>query len=64
MSKDDVNELLQKERISLRDLPVVLTSDVNIIWNGGRPGQVVRIHRYSESALEAIYYRRIESHIK
>lgn len=64
MTKEDVLELLQKERLSFRDLPVILTSDVNIIWNGGRPGQVVRIHRCSESALEAIYYRRIESHIK
>lgn len=64
MTKDEVNELIQKERINLRDLPVILTSDVNIIWNGGRPGQVVCILRYSESALEAVYYRRIESHIK
>lgn len=64
MTKEDVFEFLHKERLSFRDLPVILTSDVNIIWNGGRPGQVVRIHRCSESALEAIYYRRIESHIK
>lgn len=64
MNKEEVMELIQKERINFRDIPVILTSDVNIIWNGARPGQVVRIHRYSESALEAIYYRRIESHIK
>lgn len=64
MSKEEVLDLIQKERINFRDLPVILTSDVNIIWNGGRPGQVVRIHRCSESALESIYYRRIESHIK
>jgi DNA-directed RNA polymerase subunit H (RpoH/RPB5) len=64
MSKEEVNDLIQKERINFRDLPIILTNDINIIWNGGRPGQVVRIHRYSESALESIYYRRIESHIK
>ena len=64
MSKEEISELLQKERINVRDLPIVLTSDVNIIWNGGRPGQIVKILRCSESALEAIYYRRIESHIK
>ncbi len=64
MTKEEVNELLQKERINIKDLPIILTSDVNIIWNGGRVGQVVRIHRYSENALESIYYRRIESHIK
>lgn len=64
MSKEEVNELLQKERLNFRDLPSILTSDVNIIWNSGRPGQVVRIHRHSDSSLESIYYRRIESHIK
>ena len=64
MPKDEVMQLLQKERINFRDLPSILTDDVNIIWNGGRPGQVVRIHRTSESALESIYYRKIESHIK
>lgn len=64
MTKDEVSELIQKERINFKDLPVILTNDVNIIWNGGRAGQVVRIHRKSESALESIYYRRIENHIK
>lgn len=64
MTKEEVSELIQNERINLKDLPVILTNDVNIIWNGGRPGQVVRIHRHSESALESIYYRRIENHIK
>lgn len=64
MSKEEVYELLQKERISFKDLPSILTNDVNIIWLGARPGQVVRIHRYSESALTAIYYRKVENHIK
>lgn len=64
MTKEEVSELLQKERINFKDLPVILTNDVNIIWNGGKPGQVVKIYRYSESALESIYYRRIENHIK
>lgn len=64
MTKEEVNELLQKERINFRDLPSILTSDVNVIWNGARPGQVIRIHRYSESSLESIYYRRVESHVK
>jgi DNA-directed RNA polymerase subunit H (RpoH/RPB5) len=64
MSKEEVNELLQNDRLYISNLPIILTNDVNIIWNGGRPGQIVRIHRCSETALEAIYYRRIESHIK
>jgi DNA-directed RNA polymerase subunit H (RpoH/RPB5) len=63
MSKDEVNDFLAKERINIKDLPIILTSDVNIIWNGGKPGQVVCIHRKSETTLESVYYRRIESHV-
>jgi DNA-directed RNA polymerase subunit H (RpoH/RPB5) len=64
MTKEEVTELLQKERISIKDLPIILTNDPPIIWNGGRVGQVVRIIRNSESAMHALYYRRIETHIK
>lgn len=60
MSKEEVNELLQKERINFKDLPVILHTDLPIIWNGGRVGEVVRILRNSESAMHSIYYRRIE----
>lgn len=63
MSKEEVNDFLTKERINIKDLPIILTNDVNIIWNGGKPGQVVRIYRNSETTLESIFYRRIESHI-
>ena len=63
MTKEEVSELLSKERITMRDLPTILTNDVAIIWAGARIGQVVRILRKSESALESIYYRKVENAI-
>lgn len=63
MTKDEVNTLLQGERLSMRDLHVILSNDINIIWNGGRIGELVRIIRNSETALLSVCYRRIESYI-
>lgn len=60
MTKDEVSELLQSERINIKDLPVILSNDVNIVWNGGRVGEVVKIIRNSESSLLSVVYRRIE----
>lgn len=60
MSKEEVSELLQSERINIKDLPVILSTDVNIIWNGGRIGDVVKIIRNSETSLLSVVYRRIE----
>jgi DNA-directed RNA polymerase subunit H (RpoH/RPB5) len=63
MTKDEVNALLQENRIFIKDLPIILASDPNIIWNGGRETQVVRILRKSEASLESVYYRRIEKRV-
>lgn len=64
MSTEEVDDLLTFNRCSYTDIMVILTNEVSIIWNGGRPGQMVKIYRNSESALISIAYRRIESHIK
>jgi DNA-directed RNA polymerase subunit H (RpoH/RPB5) len=60
MSVSEVNELLQRENIARTDIPIILTNDAPIVWNGGREGQVVEITRDSQTAGSAIYYRRIE----
>jgi len=60
MSVSEVNELLQRENIARTDIPIILTNDAPIVWNGGREGQVVEITRDSQTAGGAIYYRRIE----
>jgi DNA-directed RNA polymerase subunit H (RpoH/RPB5) len=61
LTSDEVDTLLAREYLHLRDLPVILTTDPPVIWLGGREGQVVEITRPSQTALEAVYYRRIEN---
>lgn len=63
MTKEEVNELIYKEHINIKDLPTILTNDVTIIWNGARIGHIIRIIRKSESALESVYYRKVENAI-
>lgn len=60
MEPDEVKTLLSREHIIRSDLPVILTNDAPIVWNGGREGQVVEITRDSQTAQVSIYYRRIE----
>lgn len=60
MAPDEVSALLRTERIVLKDLPIVYTSDPPIVWNGGREGQVVEITRDSQTGGHSLYYRRIE----
>jgi DNA-directed RNA polymerase subunit H (RpoH/RPB5) len=64
MTKEEVSDFLQKERISIKDLPIILTTDVTVIWNGARQNDVIRILRKSESSLESVYYRRVEYAIR
>lgn len=59
LSDSEVADLLANEHLALGDLPVIFTTDPPIVWNGGREGQVVEITRDSQTAGQAIYYRRI-----
>ena len=52
----EVQTFLARERLALRDLPMVASSNPPVIWIGGRPGQVVRIRYPSETAGEAYNY--------
>lgn len=60
MERAEVEALLRREHIARSDLPMVLTNDAPIVWNGGREGQVVEITRDSQTAGTSLYYRRIE----
>jgi DNA-directed RNA polymerase subunit H len=60
MGADETAALLAREYLSHADLPLILADDPPVVWCGGREGQVVEITRDSETAGEAIYYRRIE----
>lgn len=60
MSPEEVETFLGRERLTLRDLPVISASDPPIVWLGGRAGQVVEIERPSQTAGQAFFVRRIE----
>ncbi|MFA6165772.1 MAG: DNA-directed RNA polymerase subunit RpoH/Rpb5 C-terminal domain-containing protein [Gemmatimonadaceae bacterium] len=60
MDAPEAATMLERERLSERDLPAIAASDPPVIWLGGREGQVVEITRPSQTALQAMYYRRIE----
>jgi DNA-directed RNA polymerase subunit H (RpoH/RPB5) len=52
----ELQAFLARERLALRDLPMVASSNPPVVWIGGRPGQVVRIQHPSETAGEAYIY--------
>lgn len=60
MSDAEVAALLERERLALRELPVIFASDPPVIWNGGREGEVVEITRDSMTSGTALYWRRVE----
>jgi DNA-directed RNA polymerase subunit H (RpoH/RPB5) len=60
MAPAEVKQLMAVNHLSYGDLPVIFANDPPVIWLGGREGQVVEITRGSETALVALYYRRIE----
>ena len=59
MTAEQVANLLRDQRKHLLDLAKIYVNDPPVIWCGGREGQVVEITRMSETAGQAVYYRRI-----
>ena len=56
VSLPEQTAFLARERLALRDLPMVASSNTPVVWIGGRPGQVIRIRHPSETAGEAYQY--------
>ncbi|MGC8816591.1 MAG: DNA-directed RNA polymerase subunit H [Candidatus Hadarchaeum sp.] len=59
LSKDKVEELLQKYKISLYQLPLIKSSDPAVKEIGGKPGDVIKITRNSPTAGKAVAYRYV-----
>lgn len=56
---DEELEELKKNYVFIDRLPKILQSEGPVIWLGGKPGQVIKILRYSENALIVPYYRYV-----
>lgn len=58
LTKDETIELLNKYKISLIDLPMVLNTDPAVFAVGGREGDVIKILRKSQTTHKEIEYYR------
>jgi DNA-directed RNA polymerase subunit H len=59
MTKEEVEELLKKYRITPQQLPYILASDPIVREIGAKPGDVIRIIRQTETAGRSVYYRLV-----
>lgn len=57
LSEDKKNELLKRYKITLRQLPRILTTDPAIVDKNPQVGDVIKITRKSPTAGEMFYYR-------
>lgn len=53
----DVEQICNRMHITLKNIPTITSSDPVSIWMGFRPGMLIRIDRYSETAGREIVYR-------
>jgi DNA-directed RNA polymerase subunit H (RpoH/RPB5) len=59
MTPEETQDFLNFQLKTMRDFPTVPHTDPQIMWIGGRPGQMVRITRPSEATTISIAYRTI-----
>lgn len=56
-SKEEVDDWCEKYGVARDELKKIHSSDPPAVWIGAKPGDVVKIHRPSESAGKAVVYR-------
>ncbi len=59
LPKDKVNELLERYKIQLYQLPLIKSSDPAAEAIDAKPGDVLKITRDSQTAGEAVFYRHV-----
>jgi DNA-directed RNA polymerase subunit H len=57
LSDSQKEKLLEKYKISPKELPRILKTDAGILQLGAKPGDVIKIVRKSDTAGEAAFYR-------
>ena len=61
LSDSQKEKLLEKYKISEKELPKILKTDPAIISLDAKPGDVIKITRNSQTASEAVFYRVVVS---
>ena len=59
LSKSKVDELLERYKINLHQLPLIKSLDPAAKAIGAKPGDVLKITRSSQTAGEAVVYRYV-----
>lgn len=59
MSTEETQSFCESQLKTVKDFPFILHTDPQILWIGGRPGQMVKIIRDSEATCNYIAYRTI-----
>ncbi len=57
LPKNKVDELLERYKITLYQLPLIKNTDPAVKEIGGNPGDVIKITRESQTAGKAIIYK-------
>jgi DNA-directed RNA polymerase subunit H (RpoH/RPB5) len=60
MSLEETATFLRFQNKELADFPQIRHNDPQMLWHGGRPGQLVRITRPSEATCLSIAYRAVK----
>ena len=66
LSDDEIKKKLTDHpirKISIKELPWIDSQDAMAKWIGARPGDVIEIERYSESAGNYLYYRHCVANV-
>jgi DNA-directed RNA polymerase subunit H (RpoH/RPB5) len=58
-SREEIDQWCEEYGTNRSDLPKILASDPPVVWLGAKPGDIVKIYRYSESAGHAIAMRYV-----
>ena len=59
LNESETKKFLEKYNITIKELPKILITDPAIAKLDAKPGDVVKIHRTSETAGEINYYRGV-----
>lgn len=57
LNEKEKEEVLKKYRVTLKQLPRILSSDPVVKAIGAKPGDIIKIIRKSPVAGESVYYR-------
>lgn len=58
--KEQIEELLKKLATDSKKLPKLLPDDPIVTEIGAKPGDIIKIDRFSHTAGKSVYYRLVE----